>query len=79
MELNAQTRLVEADSTPVEAAPWPPGFPWYVRHKETKFIVAGFVNHDEAEKFVTAMGHGMYRVSDSSITRSRYDIDHGNE
>lgn len=64
-------------STAVTAASWPPGFDWYARHKETKYIVAGFVNHDEAMKFVKSMAHGQYVISDSSITRSRYEWERG--
>lgn len=37
-------------------------FPWFVVHKSTRFIVAGFVNFDEAERFCAAFSHGMYVV-----------------
>ncbi len=37
-------------------------FPWFVIHQDTKYIVAGFVEFDDAEKFCVAARHGMYRV-----------------
>jgi hypothetical protein len=39
-------------------------FPWYAIHRDTKFIVAGFVSHDDAEKFCAAFTHGAYVVRD---------------
>lgn len=41
-------------------------FPWYAIHKDTKFVIAGFIDHDDAETFCRAFSHGMYVVRDLS-------------
>jgi hypothetical protein len=35
-------------------------FPWYAVHKITGFVVAGFVEHDDCEKFCGMFSHGLY-------------------
>jgi hypothetical protein len=38
-------------------------FPWFVVHRQTRYIVAGFVDFDDADKFCAAAKHGMYIVA----------------
>jgi hypothetical protein len=38
-------------------------FPWFAIHKQTRYIVAGFVDFDDADKFCVAAKHGMYVVA----------------
>jgi len=37
-------------------------FPWYVIHKDTKFVVSGFVEFSDAEKFCGMFSHNQYVV-----------------
>lgn len=37
-------------------------FPWFAIHKETRHIVAGFGEYDDAEKFCAMFVHGLYVV-----------------
>jgi hypothetical protein len=41
-------------------------FPWYVIHKDTKHVIAGFGEHDDAERFCGMFNHGMYVVRDAA-------------
>jgi hypothetical protein len=45
-------------------------FPWYVIHKDSKFVIAGFIDHADAETFVKAFTHGMYVIRDRSTVES---------
>jgi hypothetical protein len=45
-------------------------FPWYAIHKDTKFIIAGFIDHSDAETFCKIHSHGMYVVRDLSTVES---------
>lgn len=48
-------------------------FAWYAIHRETKFVIAGFVSADDASKFCASFTHGMYVVRDSSIVHAMND------
>lgn len=37
-------------------------FPWLAIHKESRYVVAGFVEHSDAERFCALFTHGMYVV-----------------
>lgn len=45
-------------------------FPWYVIHKDTKHVIAGFIDHSDAQTFCSAFTHGMYVVRDLETIQS---------
>lgn len=42
-----------------------PTFAWFVIHKETRYVVAGFADISDAETFVKAFKHTAYRIVSS--------------
>lgn len=44
----------------------PKAFAWYAIHRVTKHVVAGFGEHDDAERFCAIFSHGMYVVRDAA-------------
>lgn len=39
-----------------------PSFPWYVINKQTRFVVAGFAEFDDAYRFLGLFKHDAYVV-----------------
>lgn len=37
-------------------------FPWFAIHKDTRYIVAGFNEYTDAERFCALFAHGKYVV-----------------
>lgn len=35
-------------------------FPWFAIHRETRYVIAGFAEFDDAERFCKSFTHGMY-------------------
>ena len=38
------------------------GFPWFAVHKDTRFVIAGFIDFNDAEAFCAIFSHGLYVV-----------------
>lgn len=64
-ETEAAARL--SASTEIKAAKYS-GFPWYVWHKETKYVVAGFVEPNDALKF--AQSKSAYQAIPASTVQA---------